>query len=95
MAKADQRRRKERLTRTATKQLQPQVPQQSFALSEEDKLLIKLKEDMKLPWKEIAEFFEKTLHKFLKCSSWSTKYRRLKARVQEESRATINEAIGS
>ena len=75
--------------------MQPQVPQRSSVLSEEDKLLIKLKEDMKLPWKEIAAFFEKTLHKSLKSSSWSTKYRRLKARMQEESRATVDETTES
>ena len=62
---------------------------------QEDKIPIKLKEDMRLPWKEIADFSEKTLHKSCKGAPLCSRCRRLKARIQEELSAAINEATES
>lgn len=75
--------------RNVRAQVSKDSSRRTLALSEENQVLIKLKEDQKLPWKEITKELEKTFCKTFKSRSLAVRYSRLKARNEELSRLQL------
>lgn len=74
----DQRTKKRRLTSSSM-----ETPQQPPPLRDEDKLLLQLKDEQSLPWKDIAARFQTETGKVHMIPALQMRYKRLKERLQQ------------